>query len=139
MPTLPTYANPKGLGDPLSSYTHVAHAGDLVFVAGQCGLTKDNAVAGPDVTSQTYRAFENVQKALASRGGSLREVVRFVTYLVSRDSVPEFYAAREAFFAAHYPKGEYPPNTLLIVQGLVRPDLLVEIDATAHLRVKDRP
>lgn len=132
MPTLPTYDNPRELGEPLSAYTHVAQAGNLVFVAGQCGLKKDNSVTGPDVTSQTYRAYENVTKALISQGSSLLNVVRFVTYLVSSDDVAEFYAARKAFFSAHYPRGQYPPNTLLIVQGLVRPDLRVEIDATAY-------
>jgi enamine deaminase RidA (YjgF/YER057c/UK114 family) len=132
MSNLPVYANPEDLGAPLSDYTHVAQAGDMVFVAGQCGLTKDQSVVGPDVTSQTYRAYENILKALLAQGSSLRQVVRFVTYLVSADSVPEFYAARRAFFAAHFPAGQYPPNTLLIVQGLVRPDLLVEIDATAY-------
>ncbi|MGV9798132.1 RidA family protein [Mycobacterium sp. NPDC003449] len=132
MTTLPTYHNPHDLGAPLSAYTHVAMAGDLVFVAGQCGLDKDNSVAGPDVTSQTYRAYENITKALISQGSSLLQVMRFVTYLVSPDDIAEFYAARQAFFAAHYPSGQYPPNTLLIVQGLVRPDLRVEIDATAY-------
>lgn len=132
MTTLPSYHNPPDLAEPLSAYTHVAEVGDLVFVAGQCGLRKDNTVAGPDVTSQTYRAYENITKALISHGSSLRHVVRFVTYLVSADDVAEFYAARQAFFSAHYPSGQYPPNTLLIVQGLVRPDLLVEIDATAY-------
>jgi enamine deaminase RidA (YjgF/YER057c/UK114 family) len=131
MSNLPVYDNPAELSEPLSSYTHVARAGGLVFVAGQCGLNQDNSVAGPDVTSQTYRAYENITKALASTELSLRHVVRFVTYLTSADLVPEFYAARRAFFSAHYPTGEYPPNTLLIVKGLVRPDLLVEIDATA--------
>jgi enamine deaminase RidA (YjgF/YER057c/UK114 family) len=132
MTTSPVYQNPAGLSEPLSSYTPVSRAGDLVFVAGQVGLDKDNTVAGPDVTSQTYRAFENINTALLSQGISLTQVVRFVTYLTSRDAVAEFYAARSAFFAAHYPKGQYPPNTLLIVQGLVRPELLVEIDATAY-------
>lgn len=132
MTTLPTYDNPHELAEPLSAYTHVARAGNLVFVAGQCGLKKDNSVIGPDVTSQTYRAYENITKALISQGSSLQDVVRFVTYLVSADDVAEFYAARQAFFAAHYQSGQYPPNTLLIVQGLVRPDLRVEIDATAY-------
>lgn len=131
MPTLPVYGNPDELSEPLSSYTHVSQAGGLVFVAGQCGLDQDNAVVGPDVTSQTYRAYENIITALASTELSLRHVVRFVTYLTSADLIPEFYAARRAFFSAHYRPGEYPPNTLLIVKSLVRPDLLVEIDATA--------
>ncbi|GLV76344.1 RidA family protein [Streptomyces hygroscopicus] len=131
MPPLPTYENPKGLGDPLSAYAHVARAGDLIFVAGQCGFLEDNSVAGPDVRSQTLRAYANVRTALESQGASMRGVVRFVTYLTSSDHVAGFYAAREEFFAEHYPDGGHPPNTLLIVKGLVRADLLVELDATA--------
>jgi enamine deaminase RidA (YjgF/YER057c/UK114 family) len=134
MSLLPTYENPKGLGDPLSAYSHVARTGDLIFVAGQCGIVEDNSVAGPEVHSQTLRAYANVRTALESQGTSLREVVRFVTYLTSSDHVAAFYAAREEFFAEHYPDGEYPPNTLLIVRSLVRPDLLIELDATACRR-----
>ena len=51
MTTVPSYANPDGLGQPFSLYSHVAKAGDLVFAAGQVGMTEDNRVAGAD-TSQ---------------------------------------------------------------------------------------
>jgi len=132
MSTLPTYHNPEGLGRPFSAYSHVASAGGLIFVAGQCGLAEDNSTAGDDVGSQTTRAYENIRTILASQGASLRDVVRFVVYLVSTDDVQDFYDARDAYFAEHYPDGGYPPNTLLIVAGLVRPDLRVEVDATAY-------
>lgn len=132
MSTLPTYHNPDGLGVPLSAYSHVARAGDLIFVAGQCGIDEGNEVAGADVTRQTFQAYENVRRILESRGASLRDVVRFVSYLTSAADVPEFYEARDAYFLDHYVDGEYPPNTLLIVAGLVKPELLLEIDATAY-------
>jgi enamine deaminase RidA (YjgF/YER057c/UK114 family) len=132
-PELPSYANPAGVGIPFSSYSHVSRAGALVFVAGQVGIDEANHPAGPDVAAQTVRAYENVRTILASQGSSLRQVVRFVSYLVSADDVPEFYRAREAYFADAYPDGRYPPNTLLIVAGLVRPELRVEIDATASV------
>ena len=133
MTTLPSYANPDGLGQPFSLYSHVATAGDLVFAAGQVGVTEDNRVTGPDVAGQTAQAYENVRLILESQGASLRHVVRFVVYLVDARDVAEFYAAREQYFSDHFPDGEYPPNTLLIVQALVRPELRVEIDATARL------
>ncbi|WP_431926490.1 RidA family protein [Amycolatopsis tucumanensis] len=131
MTITPSYANPPGVGAPFSAYSHVARAGELVFVAGQCGIVEDGSVAGSDVRTQTIRAYDNVRTVLDSQGATLRDVVRFVSYLTSRDHVAEFYAAREEYFAAHYPQGQYPPNTLLIVAGLVRAELLVEIDATA--------
>jgi enamine deaminase RidA (YjgF/YER057c/UK114 family) len=129
--TVPLYANPAGVGVPFSAYSHVSRAGNLVFVAGQVGIDEANRVTGPSVAEQTVRAYENVRTILRSQGASLRDVVRFVSYLVAADDVPEFYRAREAYFAEAYPDGSYPPNTLLIVAGLVRPELRVEIDATA--------
>ncbi|WP_236787603.1 RidA family protein [Amycolatopsis sp. GM8] len=129
---MPTYENPAGIGTPFSAYSHVARAGEMICVAGQCGIVEDNSVAGPDVATQTIRAYENIRIILESQGASLGDVVRFVSYLTTRDDVSDFYAARDEYFAAHYPGGGYPPNTLLIVAGLVRADLLVEIDATAY-------
>ncbi len=133
MTTFPSYANPEGLGKPFSLYSHVAKAGDLVFAAGQVGMNADNRLVGPDVASQTAQAYENVRLILESQGAGLRHVVRFVVYLTDAAYVAEFYAARERYVGEHFPDGEYPPNTLLIVQALVRPELLVEIDATARL------
>ena len=42
-----------------------------------------------------------------------------------------FLDARREAFAECYPDGAYPPNTLLIIPGLVREDLLVEITTIA--------
>jgi hypothetical protein len=39
--------------------------------------------------------------------------------------------ARAAVFPQLFPDGVYPPNTLLVVSSLVRPELLVEIEAMA--------
>jgi enamine deaminase RidA (YjgF/YER057c/UK114 family) len=110
----------------------VARAGDLLFVAGQCGLLEDNSIAGADVADQTVQAYENVRTALESQGASLRDVVKFISYLTNAGDVPAFYAARDQCFAEHYPDGDYPPNTLIIVASLVQPRLLVEIEATAY-------
>jgi enamine deaminase RidA (YjgF/YER057c/UK114 family) len=132
MTTLPSYANPDGLGQPFSLYSHVAKAGDLVFAAGQVGVNADNRLAAPDVVGQTVQAYENVRLILESQGATLRHVVRFVVYLIDARDVAEFYGARARYFGEHFRDGEYPPNTLLIVQALVRPELRVEIDATAR-------
>jgi enamine deaminase RidA (YjgF/YER057c/UK114 family) len=134
MTTLPTYTNPDGLGEPFSLYSNVARAGDMVFVAGQVGVRADNEVAGEDTFTQALQTYENVRLALESQGTTLRHVVRFVVYLIDAEDIPAFYAAREQYFGEHYADGQYPPNTLLIVQALVRPYLRIEIDATAMAR-----
>jgi enamine deaminase RidA (YjgF/YER057c/UK114 family) len=121
----------NGVGDPVSAYSHVACAGDLLFVAGQCGLDENNVTVGDDVTTQTPQAYENVRVILESQGASLRDVMKFSTYLTSAADIPAFYAARDEYFAEHYPDGLFPPNTLLITGGMVRPELRLEIDTWA--------
>jgi enamine deaminase RidA (YjgF/YER057c/UK114 family) len=117
------YADPDSVGAPFHLYSQVSVAGDLVSVAGQVGVDRDNEVVGPDVTSQALQTYENIRLILESQGATLRDVVRFVVYLVAADDVAGFYAAREQYFGAHFADGEYPPNTLLIVQALVKPGL----------------
>jgi hypothetical protein len=39
--------------------------------------------------------------------------------------------ARRELFPRYFPGGVYPPNTLLIISRLVKPELLVEIEAMA--------
>jgi enamine deaminase RidA (YjgF/YER057c/UK114 family) len=126
--------NPDVLAAPLGLYSHVAVAGGArtVVVAGQVGVDRDGELVGDrDIAAQTRQAYENVGHALASAGAAWSDVVKLSTFLISEDLIDGFVGARKQTFAALFPDGSYPPNTLLIVRGLVRPDLLVEIEATA--------
>ncbi|PYM25083.1 MAG: hypothetical protein DMD80_22305 [Candidatus Rokuibacteriota bacterium] len=110
-------------------YSHgmVASGGDLVTVAGQVGIGPQG-VAGPDVGSQTRQAFENVRAIVEAAGCTMADVVRLQTFLVSADDIPGFMKARQEAFPEYFPSGVYPPNTLLVVSGLVRPELRVEVE-----------
>jgi len=129
----PTPIVPAGFGAPLGMYSHgvIAPAGDLVVVAGQTGVRADGSVAGDDVVTQTKQAFENVRAVLEAAGCTMTDVIRFQTFLVGADQIPGFMQARQELFARYFPAGVYPPNTLLVVSGLVVPSLRVEIEAMA--------
>ena len=133
MTTQPAYLNPDSVGDPLGPYSHVSTAGDLALVAGQVGLDADGELVGSDLASQARQAFANVRAILESQGAALRSVLKFTTYLVGAENIEPFYAVRAEIFPELYPDGEYPPNTLLVVERLVRPEFLVEIEAVAHI------
>jgi len=57
--------------------------------------------------------------------------VRFQTFLTHATDVDGFMQARRELFPRYFPGGVYPPNTLLIISRLVKPELLVEIEAMA--------
>ena len=65
---------------------------------------------------------------------TMADVVRLQTFLVSADDIPAFMKARQELFPAYFPTGLYPPNTLLVVSRLVRPELRVEVEAMAVRR-----
>jgi enamine deaminase RidA (YjgF/YER057c/UK114 family) len=125
------YNNPSTIATPLGSYSHVSRAGDLVVVAGQVGVDPSGEIA-TDFAEQVRRTFANLAAALDSEGLGLANVLKFTTYLVSTDDIPRFYEARNVFFPELFPSGKYPPNTLLVVDRLVYPELRLEIEAIAH-------
>jgi enamine deaminase RidA (YjgF/YER057c/UK114 family) len=113
-------------------YSHGMLArGELVIVAGQVGLNADGRVPGDDVVSQTKQALENVRTVVEAAGCTMRDVVRLQTFLTRAEDIPGFMKARGEVFPGYFPDKVYPPNTLLVVSRLVRPELLVEIEAMA--------
>jgi enamine deaminase RidA (YjgF/YER057c/UK114 family) len=133
---VPKVVTPKSFGTPLGLYSHgmVAGAGELVVVAGQVGIGPDGRVAGSDVVTQTRQAFENVRTVLQAAGCTMGDVIRLQTFLTRAEDLAGFMKARQDVFPEYYPNGGFPPNTLLVVSRLVRPELLVEIEAMAVRR-----
>lgn len=130
---MPTVVTPKRFGAPLGLYSHgmVAPGGEIVVVAGQVGVGDGGAVAGGDVGAQTKQALENVRAVVEAAGCTMADVVRLQTFLTHAGDIAGFMSARAEVFPRYFPSGAYPPNTLLIVSRLVRPELLVEIEAMA--------
>lgn len=125
---------PAGLGTPLGRYSHVAIAKgtEIVAVAGQVGIDSSGELAGDgSVAAQTKQAFANIATALASAGLSPADIFKTTTLLVGAEDLEEFMAARGEAFAEHFPEGNYPPNTLLIISRLVEERLRVEVEALA--------
>ena len=92
-----------------------------------------NSVGVGDMTAQTRQVFENLGGILESVGATFSNVVEFTTYVVGRDSVQGYIAGRTEVYPGIFPDGDYPPNTLLVVDGLVREEFLLEIKAVAAL------
>jgi 2-iminobutanoate/2-iminopropanoate deaminase len=127
---------PRGFPAPLGMYSHgmIADGGELVTVAGQVGIGPGGTLAGADVGSQTRQAFANVRAIVEAAGCDMADVVRLQTFLVSAEDIAGFMKARQEIFPEYFPGGAYPPNTLLVVSQLVRPELRVEIEAMAVRR-----
>ncbi len=125
--------HPDGLPAPLGRYHHVCLAsGTMLLIAGQLSVDETGGVVGADdVATQVRQVYENLSRALAAGGAGWSDVAKFTTYLTDADHLPTFHAVRAELFDGHYPDGDEPPNTLVIVSRLVEPEFLVEIEALA--------
>jgi enamine deaminase RidA (YjgF/YER057c/UK114 family) len=130
---MPRVIAPAAVAAPLGMYSHgmAAAAGELVVVAGQVGVGPDGRVVEGGVGPQTRQALDNVRAVVEAAGATMRDVVRLQTFLTRAEDIPGFMEARREVFPRYFPDGAYPPNTLLVVSRLVRPELLVEIEALA--------
>jgi enamine deaminase RidA (YjgF/YER057c/UK114 family) len=130
-----TIFNPDGLGKPLGQYsqiTRVKNASEWLFIAGQLAADKaGNVVGADDFDAQCVQVFRNIEAALAACGAGWKNVVQFTTYLVHSQDIPKFMAFRKREFPRLFPDGNYPPNTLLMVDRLVGEPFLVEVQPIA--------
>ena len=135
-PTQRQVVNTENAPQPLGAYSQAIRVrpGELLYVAGQVGIDNDGNLAGDGgIAAQTRQTYENIGRILEAAGASFSDVVEFTTYLVGRDAIQPFIEARAELFSTLFPNGDYPPNTLLVIEGLVREEFLVEIKAVAAL------
>jgi enamine deaminase RidA (YjgF/YER057c/UK114 family) len=128
--------NPDVLGKPLGAYSHVARvkASEFLFIAGQVAADRNgNVIGAGDFEAQCGQVFANLGAALASQGASFANVAEFTTYLVHAQDIPRFMQFRQREFPRLFAGGAYPPNTLLIIDRLVREEFLLEVSAVAAL------
>jgi len=128
--------NPEELGPPMGQYTHVTRvkASEFLFIAGMlAGDARGNVIGEGDFDAQTAQVFRNIEAALKSAGASWSNVVQFTTYLVHSQDIPKFMAFRLHEFPKMFGDRKYPPNTLLVVDRLVKEHFLVEVQTIAAI------
>lgn len=125
------FINPAGIAPP-TGYTHVVttDAPKLVFISGQIGIDAQGKIQ-EGLRAQTIQVFENIKTALASVGATFDDVVK-VTYLIVNFKAEDRVLVRE--IRAQYFNADHPPaSTLIGVQALALPELLIEIEALAAI------
>ncbi len=97
----------------------------LMFTNGQVGTRPDGTT--PEATAdQAEVIFGRLKVILEAANMTLGDVVRFDVYLTNQADVKTFVEVRDRFMLDHKPGA-----TLLVIKGLARPELKIEIEAVA--------
>ncbi|GII96447.1 RidA family protein [Sinosporangium siamense] len=131
-----TLVNPDGLPKPdVYRQLSIATGSKLVFLAGQVARDAQGRRVGEgDLAAQVEQAYLNIVTALAGVGGSFDDVAKLTVYVVewTPDKMP-LLGEGVGRAAAKLGVDPVKPITLLGVAALGKPDLLVEVEATAVL------
>jgi len=136
MPAEIKITNPAQLGTPLGQYSHLTRvrAQEYLFIAGMVSVDKSGNIIGKNnFDAQVAQTFDNVRAALESAGASWKNIVQFTTYLVDPKLIEGFMAFRRREFPGMFAGALYPPNTLLIIDRLVREEFLIEVQTIAAI------
>ncbi len=101
--------------------------GDTIWLSGAVAFDADGNIVGEgDLYAQTKKTFENIAEALASAGAGMGDIVKINTFLTDLSRYAEYGRARTEAF----PSG-VPASTVVGTTALVRPELMVEVEAIA--------
>ncbi|MEV4552443.1 RidA family protein [Nonomuraea wenchangensis] len=131
------YFTPEGMLQP-TPYHHVAvgKGTTQVHVSGQVARQADGTPVAPgDLAGQVAQALRNIALGLAGAGASFADVLRLTFYVTqwSPEKIGDFMAGVEAVAEQIGLQLPMPPASLIGVEYLFEPDVLVEVEATALL------
>jgi enamine deaminase RidA (YjgF/YER057c/UK114 family) len=109
-------------------YSRAIRAGDEIHVSGTTATADGGRVVAPgDPYAQTARAIENVETALSALDAALSDVIRTRLFVTDIDDW-------EAIGRAHGDAFEdvRPATTMVQVERLIDPEMVVEIEAVAR-------
>ena len=121
--------NPPTLSKP-TGYTHIVEvsgAAKMVYISGQIAFdTNGNVVGAGDMKAQAEQVFKNLDAALTAAGAKFSDIVKMNTYITDMDKAPAVREVRARYFG-----DTTPASTFVKVAGLVRPELMLEIEVIA--------
>ncbi|WP_326687085.1 RidA family protein [Streptomyces sp. NBC_01795] len=128
MSSLTHIATPDGLA-PGNGFSHVVWGeGRFVAISGQVAVDAEGQVVGEsDPAAQARQVFANLQRCLEEAGAAFTDVVKFTFFVTDLSVMPALREVRDTYLDPE----RLPACSAVQVAGLVRPELLIEIEAFA--------
>jgi enamine deaminase RidA (YjgF/YER057c/UK114 family) len=108
-------------------YSRAVKIGNTIEVTGTVAVDEENnLVGGNNAYDQTKFILQKIEKVLERAGASLKDVVRTRMFVTDISRWEEYGRAHGEFF-----KDIKPCTSMIEIKGLIAPEYLIEIEATA--------
>lgn len=107
------------------SLSRAVRAGDFVFLTGQVPMQDGQVMTNGSIEEQTRACLNSIHETLIEAGCSLKDIVKSMVWLKSREDFPGF----DSVYAEYFPEGP-PARSALVSDFLV--DIRVEIECVAY-------
>lgn len=118
-----------GVSKHIGNYSDGAVAGPnarWLHISGTPGLDPSTGTMPDGIAAQTDLVWQNVFAILRSAGMGPENLVKVNSYITHKDDIPEYLKVRGKYLGDFRPAG-----LLLVVDGLFKPEYLIEVDAVA--------
>jgi 2-iminobutanoate/2-iminopropanoate deaminase len=100
----------------------------IAYISGMVARGEGVNLAAMDEYEQAKTIFGKIKALVEAAGGTMADVVKIIVYVTNIQNNVKVWAARREFFT-----GNFPTSTLVEVRALAQPEILVEIEAIAHI------
>ena len=114
------------LSKPLGIYSEavMAEGQRMLFISGMTARDKEGNIVGKgDMKAQTRQVLENIKAILETVGATFDQIAKVTVFITDMSRFKEIHEVRAQYF-----KKDYPASTMVQVNGLVSPELLIEIE-----------
>ena len=103
-----------------------------IYVSGQVGI-RDDEIPNSFI-EQIHVVFSNIAGQLEAAGATMSDVIKLTGFIVDMNTERRtvYSEVRASYFSA---QSQPPASTLIGVSGLVDPNLLVEVEAIAVIKI----
>ena len=112
---------------PPGQFVHVAKKDKFVFISGQTA-NKAATAGNLDPNAQAEEVFGYLKSAVEAAGGDMSDIVKITIFLTDLSQFPSILEWRPKYFAQ-----PYPAATCVVVDSMVKRELIMEIEAIAIL------
>lgn len=127
--TIRRVISPDVAEPPAERWSNCLVVDGVAYVSGMTARSADpKALAGMDEYAQAKVIFGKIKSLVEAAGGAMSDVVKITIFLTEIANNTKVWQARREFFT-----GDFPASTLVEVSALAAPEILVEIEAVAHI------